>query len=82
MKEKIESLLRQNFPKATFTVENFSGEHAGHAGAGTETHFRVEITWSGFRGQTRVMKHRVVNKALQPLFHEGLHALQITANDC
>ena len=56
-----------------------SAHHAGHAGASDsgETHFRVDIMCKQFEGISRVDRHRLVYKALDNAFTEGLHALEI-----
>jgi BolA family transcriptional regulator, general stress-responsive regulator len=53
--------------------------HAGHEGMDPhgESHFRVEIMSRQFEGLSRVERHRKVYAALDGLFEEGLHALQI-----
>jgi BolA protein len=56
-----------------------SAHHAGHVGVGPggETHFRIEITCHQFVGLSQVERHRMVYKALNNAFAEGLHALEI-----
>lgn len=81
--DRIQAALGQRFPGAAVTVRDESALHAGHAGwrAAGETHYHVEMCWSGFQGQTRVARHRAVMAALEEEFMGGLHALALTVKD-
>ncbi|MBY0355094.1 MAG: BolA family transcriptional regulator, partial [Rickettsiales bacterium] len=67
------------FNSLSLEIFNDSAKHAGHAGAGVETHFRVYMVAEEFQGLSRVERHRRINAALAPEFARGLHALQIIA---
>jgi BolA protein len=62
-------------------VEDESHLHAGHAGhrPGGETHFRVYIVSSAFRGKSRLESHRMINTALAKELKSRVHALAIHA---
>lgn len=77
IKDKLESILKEKFPNASITIENFSGHHAGHAHAHEDSHYSVSMRWSGFADMTTVNAHKAVMSAAKPLFEEGLHALQL-----
>jgi BolA protein len=80
---RIEAALAARFAGARIAVRDESALHAGHAGwreAG-ETHYHVEMSWPGFRGQSRVARHRAVMAALEGEFMGGLHALSLTLDD-
>ena len=53
--------------------------HAGHAGAGDGSHFRVRIVSVRMAGLARVARHRLVYDALRDVIPRGVHALAIEA---
>jgi BolA protein len=79
--QEMESLLAAAFPDARFTVSNDSAQHRGHAGddGSGESHFSLAIEWAGFAGMNRVARQRTVNKALDDLPGQRVHALAIKA---
>ena len=52
--------------------------HAGHTGAG-ESHFNLRIEAEAFAGKARVMRQRMVMKALAEELAGPVHALSIVA---
>ena len=76
----IRSKLNAAFAPEGLTVENESARHAGHAGAGSDTHFRVTIVSLAFEGKPRLERHRMVNAALASELAGGVHALAIHAS--
>lgn len=52
--------------------------HAGHTGAG-ESHFNLRIEAEAFAGKARVMRQRLVMKALEAELAGPVHALSIIA---
>jgi BolA protein len=58
--------LREAFSPDSLQVVDESHLHEGHAGhrAGGETHFRVYIVSSAFKGKSRVERHRMINSTL------------------
>lgn len=60
-------------------IINESELHAGHRSSpGTgESHFRIVIVASGFKGKSRVERHRMVNDLLADELHERVHALAL-----
>ncbi|MCW5648074.1 MAG: BolA family transcriptional regulator [Sphingopyxis sp.] len=81
VQQEMESLLAAAFPDANFAVSNDSAKHHGHAGddGSGESHFSLAIEWAGFAGMNRVMRQRMVNKALGDLPGQRVHALAIRA---
>lgn len=78
--ERIEAALRAAIaPLDALEVINESHLHAGHAGAGAGSHWRVKLVSPLLTGQPRVARHRLVYDALRPLIDEGIHALAIDA---
>lgn len=77
--DRLEHLIATAFDPAEVKVMDDSHKHAGHAGARPEgeTHYRVQVISAAFDGQSRVQRHRAVNKAVQVEFDAGLHALQL-----
>ncbi len=71
-----EKLNRELSPEQ-LSVHNDSHKHAGHAGAGTETHFRIEIRASALSTLTRIAAHQRIYTILDSEMKNGIHALQI-----
>lgn len=78
---EMESLLEQAFAPTQLAVINDSASHHGHSGddGSGESHFTVEIESAAFVGVGRVMRQRMVNKALGDLPGQRVHALAIKA---
>ena len=78
--EQIDSALRAAIsPLQSLQVINESHLHAGHAGAGEGSHFRVKIVCKQLQGLSRVARHRLVYDALRHVIPQGVHALAIEA---
>ena len=78
--EQIEQALREAIiPLQALEVLNESHLHAGHAGAGEGSHWRVRITSARMAGLSRVARHRLVYDALRVVIPQGVHALAIEA---
>ena len=79
-RERVEARLRAAFAPLELAVEDESAHHAGHAGAGRESHFRVRVVSSAFAGRSRVERHRAVYAVLAEELAGDLHALVIEAS--
>ena len=80
-KERIEQALRDAIvPLTSLEVVNESHQHAGHPGAGDDTHWRVRFVSPRCVGLSRIARHRLVYDALHPLIPQGIHALAIQAH--
>ena len=81
--DRLRAALLHAFPGAAVAVRDDSHLHAGHSGArpGGETHYSVQVLWTGFAGQGRVARQRAVNQAVAAEFDAGLHALAIDARE-
>lgn len=81
MHDRITDSLTAAFRPARLQVVDESHQHEGHAGhrPGGETHFRVYIVAEGFRGKSRLERHRMINAALAAELADGVHALAIHA---
>jgi BolA protein len=66
-------------PLQSLQVINESHLHAGHAGAGEGSHWRVRIVSPCLAGLSRVAQHRLVYDALRDVIPRGVHALAIEA---
>jgi len=76
----IEATLRAALaPMQSLQVINESHLHAGHAGAGEGSHFRVKLVSEQLTGLRRVARHRLVYDALREVIPQGVHALAIEA---
>ena len=67
-------------PGERLEVVNESHLHAGHAGAGEGSHWRVRICRAQMAGLRPVARHRLVYDAMRPLIDQGIHALAIEAS--
>lgn len=76
---RIRSRLEAAFAPEALSIENESMRHHGHAGAGSDTHFKVMIVARAFEGKSRLERHRMVNDLLADEMAGGLHALAIVA---
>lgn len=78
---EMEALLAAAFPDAVIAVINDSASHHGHAGddGSGESHFTVEVESAAFAGVNRVMRQRMVNRALGDIPGDRVHALAIKA---
>ncbi|MBL0086085.1 MAG: BolA family transcriptional regulator [Ideonella sp.] len=77
---QIEQALRDEIaPLDSLQVINESHLHAGHAGAGEGSHWRVRFTSPCCAGLARVARHRLVYDALRSVIPLGIHALAIEA---
>lgn len=66
--EKLEAILRKNFPNAEITVLDLAGD---------QDHYSVEIKDACFSGKSRVAQHKIVNEALKEELKGELHAMQL-----
>jgi BolA family transcriptional regulator, general stress-responsive regulator len=73
--------LTKAFTPVRLEVADESHLHEGHAGhrPGGESHFRVYIVASAFKGKSRIERHRMINEALMRELKGGVHALAIQA---
>ena len=79
--ELIDATLRAAIsPLHSLQVINESHLHAGHAGAGEGSHFRVRIVAQCMAGVSRLARHRLVYDALRDVIPQGVHALAIEAS--
>lgn len=78
---EMEALLTAAFAPSRLAVINDSAKHHGHSGddGSGESHFTVEIESAVFAGVNRVMRQRMVNKALGNIPGDRVHALAIKA---
>jgi stress-induced morphogen len=75
--ERMEALLQEAFHPQVLGLKNVSHTHQGHAGAGLESHYIIQIQADELASLTRVMAHRRVLDALAPEFEAGLHSVVI-----
>ena len=79
--ETIRTKLQAAFDPVRLQVNDESAKHAGHAGAreGGESHFNVTIESPAFSGTPRVVRQRMIHKALAEELAGPVHALSIKA---
>ena len=77
----IERILTAAFTPSHLQVIDESDQHRSHRGTPhTEnTHFHVMVISDAFEGQSLIIRHRHINRALNDGFKGQLHALKITA---
>lgn len=80
-RERIARRLEEALQPETLDVIDESHLHKGHHGArpGGETHYRVRVTASAFKGKSRIEMHRMINALLADELAAGVHALAIEA---
>ena len=80
-KDDIINKLREAFVPESLDVADESHLHEGHSGhrPGGETHFRVHIVSTAFKGKSRIERHRMINAMLTAELKGSVHALAIKA---
>jgi BolA family transcriptional regulator, general stress-responsive regulator len=80
-RDTITNKLREAFTPESLEVADESHLHEGHAGhrPGGETHFRVYIVSTAFKGKSRIERHRMINGSLAGELAGSVHALAIHA---
>lgn len=77
VQQRIETALTNSFELAHLVVAN---ESAGHnVPPGSESHFKVVLVSGAFEGQSRVQRHRMVNRLLAEELAGPVHALSVHA---
>ena len=75
---RLRKVLEAAFPDASYTLEDESHLHAGHAGARSgKGHYRLAITSTAFSGLAPLARHRLVYAALGDRMREEIHALSM-----
>ena len=79
--EAIRQKLNAAFSPTRLEIVDDSDRHAGHAGAtpGGESHFNVLIESAAFAGVSKVVRQRLVYKALADELAGPVHALSVKA---
>lgn len=82
MVDIITEKLNKGLSPESLEVINESHLHAGHAGSpGTgESHFRVKVRASEFKGKSRLAMHQRINQLLSEELNGQIHALAIEAS--
>jgi BolA protein len=73
----IHAKLTAALEPAQVVVEDDSGRHRGHKGAGGGGHFNVRIVSERFRGLGLVARHRLVYQVLSEEMGGSVHALAL-----
>jgi len=83
VEDEIRQKLEGAFSPIRLDVVDESEAHRGHAGyqEGGQSHFRVSIAAEGFKGQSRIARHRAVHGALGPDLIGRIHALALEISD-
>ena len=76
----IRSKLNTALEPDRLEITDESDQHVGHVGARPkgETHFRLSVVSSRFRGMTKVARQRMVYRALAADIASDIHALALT----
>lgn len=77
IRESIISKLETHLQPIYLEVHDDSSKHAGHAGAGEETHFRIIIQAEELEGLSRVSSHQKIYQILEEELKTKVHALAI-----
>lgn len=65
---ELESIIRQNFPRANIKITDLVGD---------ENHYALEITDESFVGKNLINQHKMVKNALRDILQQRLHAITI-----
>lgn len=71
-KDKLESILKQNFPEARVIISDLVGD---------KNHYSLDITSSIFKDLSLIEQHRLVKRALSTALQNELHAVTIKTHD-
>lgn len=79
--ETIHDKLTAAFSPTRLELQDDSDRHAGHSGArqGGESHFNLLIEAEAFAGASKVVRQRMVYKALAEELRGPVHALSVKA---
>ncbi len=80
IEDQMSSRLIDAFAPESIRIINESERHRGHSGwrESGDTHFRLYIVAEGFRGKSRLERHRMINRVLGEELAR-IHALAIHA---
>lgn len=83
VEDEIRQKLEVAFAPTRLAVVDESERHRGHAGyrEGGQSHFRITISAQGFKGQSRIARHRAVHEALGPDLIGRIHALALEISE-
>jgi BolA protein len=78
-KQRIQSILSNNFNDVTIEVKDNSNDHSGHGSfdGSQESHFKVNLKFKIKKKINRIEIHRKINTLLGDEYLNGLHALEI-----
>lgn len=76
---RLQQRLTDAFKPIELRIDDFSAQHAGHAGAKHGGHYRVFIVAEAFAGRPLVARHRMVYEAVAQNLQRDVHALSIVA---
>ena len=79
VEDSLRDTLTEALAPSRLAIANDSHLHAGHAEAGGESHFRVEIVSQAFAGKSRIDRQRMVYGLLAEALAGPVHALSISA---
>ncbi|OJY49563.1 MAG: BolA family transcriptional regulator [Legionella sp. 40-6] len=74
-KTRIENIIEHELQPTHLVIEDESHRH--HVPQGLETHFKLIVVSTIFEDQTRINRHRIINKLLAAELAQGLHALSM-----
>ena len=75
--EILSQKLRAAFSPTELEIEDDSGRHRGHKGAGGGGHYNVRLVSAAFEGLGLVARHRLVYAALATEMAGPVHALAL-----
>lgn len=72
---RLHTLLQEAFTPQWMDLCDESSQH--QVPSGSESHFKLTLVSTQFRGQNRIERHRMVNEVVLPEMRTGLHALSM-----
>ena len=64
----VKQKIQETLPDANIVVVDMTG---------TGTNFAIDVVSKSFQGLNTVKQHKIIYEAVNPLFNEGMHSLQI-----
>ncbi len=80
---RIEQKLIKHFKPTKLEIIDESKLHSNHSGSrpGGETHFKIKMTTSFFKGKTKIDQQREVYRVLKDEIEERIHALSLELHE-
>jgi BolA protein len=75
--DRLRRLVQDALLPVELTIRDDSAAHVGHTGATGKGHYHMRVVAKQFAGLSVIAQHRLVYRAVAPLFETELHALSL-----